>query len=257
MISTTLHQTRVGALDAALHAPPCPRVRAVVLACVAAVVGNVAALVTTPATAAAQDNGSYAGREIANVMSFRGARWLEREARVAEENPDALHALLPIEPGDTVVDLGCGSGFHARRLAGAVGDTGLVLCVDLQPEMLDIARYLAEREGIDNLSLVRSTEADPKLPDGEIDLILMVDVYHEFSQPAAMLEEMRAALAPDGVIALVEFRLEGETARHIKLEHRMSIAQVMNEWRPPLYGLIERIDSPPTQHLFLFGKAEQ
>ncbi len=222
---------------------------------VAAVSGMAGAAVLSPAVLA-QETGTYEGRDIAQVMSYRGAPWLERETRQSEEDTDALHELLPIEPGDTVVDLGCGSGFHARRMAGAVGSDGIAFCVDIQPEMLEIARKLAESDGIDNLSTILSTETDPKLPEGEVDLILLVDVYHEIAQPEAMLQEMRKALAPDGVVALVEFRLEGDTAGHIKLDHRMSIEQVMREWLPAGFELIERIDSLPTQHLFLFGRAE-
>ncbi len=230
--------------------------RSAALKLATSVIAVAATLVMPHASAYAQGRGTYKGREIADTMSFRGASWLERESRVAEEDPAALHALLPIEPGDTVVDLGCGSGFHARQMARTVGEDGFVLCVDIQPEMLEVAERLAEREGIENLSLIRSTENDPKLPPGEIDLILLVDVYHEIAQPEAMLEAMRGALAPKGVIALVEYRLEGDTARHIKPTHRMSTAQVMREWPPAGYELLERIDSLPTQHVFLFHRAE-
>lgn len=209
-----------------------------------------------PATAQAVDEpGVYKGRKIAEVMSYRGAGWLERASRIEEENPDALMAALPIEEGMLVVDIGCGSGYYARRMAAVVGPQGSVLCNDIQPQMLRIAEELAAREGITNISMVLGTEDDPKLPEGEVDLMLIVDVYHEFSLPEPMLHAMRKALAPDGVIALVEFRLEGRTAAHIKLDHRMSIDQVMKEWIPAGYELVERIDSLPTQHLFLFRAA--
>ena len=203
----------------------------------------------------ADDPGVYKGRKIADVMSFRGAGWLERASRIQEENPDALMAALPIEEGMLVVDIGCGSGYYARRMAAVVGAEGSVLCNDIQPQMLRIAEELARREGVTNVSTVLGTEDDPKLPEGEVDLMLLVDVYHEFSRPEPMLHAMRKALAPDGVIALVEFRLEGRTAAHIKLDHRMSIDQVMKEWLPAGYELVERIDSLPTQHLFLFRAA--
>lgn len=218
----------------------------------------VAVLASGFGPAAAQtvdDPGVYKGRKIADVMSFRGAGWLERASRIEEENPDALMAALPIEKGMLVVDIGCGSGYHARSLAVEVGPEGMVLCNDIQPQMLRIASELAAREGITNISTVLGTEDDPKLPEGEVDLMLLVDVYHEFSRPEPMLHAMREALAPDGVIALVEFRLEGRSAAHIKLDHRMSIEQVMKEWIPAGYELVERIDSLPTQHLFLFRAA--
>ena len=225
----------------------------------AAVAGaTVAVLASGFVPAAAQnadDPGVYKGRKIADVMSFRGTVWLERASRIEEEDPDALMAALPIEEGMLVADIGCGSGYHARRLAVEVGPEGSVLCNDIQPQMLRIASELAAREGITNISTVLGAEDDPNLPEGEVDLMLLVDVYHEFSRPEPMLHAMREALAPDGVIALVEFRLEGRSAAHIKLDHRMSIEQVMKEWIPAGYELVERIDSLPTQHLFLFRAA--
>jgi predicted O-methyltransferase YrrM len=199
--------------------------------------------------------GDYMGRTIANVMSYRGATWLERESRPSEEDTDLLFELLPIEEGQVVVDLGCGSGYFARRMAKPVGKSGRVLCVDIQPQMLEIARQLAERDGIDNMTTILSEEDDPKLPAGEVDLILLVDVYHEMSKPEPMLEKMRLALSPGGVIALVEFRLEGTTASHIKLDHRMSVEQVEREWLPAGFELIRLEQSLPTQHLFLFRAA--
>ena len=197
----------------------------------------------------------FKGRKIAEVMSYRGAPWLERATRIEEEHPDELVAALPVEAGMLVVDIGCGSGYYARRLATAVGPEGSVLCNDIQPEMLRIAAELAADASVANMSTVLGTESDARLPEGEVDLMLLVDVYHEFSEPEAMLQSMRAALSPDGVIALAEFRLEGRSARHIKLEHRMSIEQVMKEWLPAGYELVGRIDSLPTQHLFLFRAA--
>lgn len=224
----------------------------------AAALAALAAVTVLPAPAAAQPAGAtdvYEGRKIAEVMSYRGAGWLERATRIEEEHPDELMAALPIEKGMLVVDIGCGSGYYARRMAAAVGPEGSVLCNDIQPEMLRIATQLAERDGVTNMSTVLGTESDARLPGGEVDLMLLVDVYHEFSEPEAMLHAMREALAPGGIIALAEFRLEGRSAAHIKLDHRMSIEQVMKEWLPAGYELVERIDSLPTQHLFLFRAA--
>ncbi len=204
---------------------------------------------------APEEPGVFKGRKIAEVMSYRGAPWLERATRIEEEHPDELMAALPIETGMLVVDIGCGSGYYARRLAAVVGPEGSVLCNDIQPEMLRIATELAADAGVANMSTVLGTESEARLPEGEVDLMLLVDVYHEFSAPEAMLQSMRGALAPDGVIALAEFRLEGRSAAHIKLEHRMSIEQVMEEWLPAGYELVELVDSLPTQHLFLFRAA--
>ena len=155
----------------------------------------------------------YKGRQVAAVMSYRGAGWLEREGRADEEDTAALLAKLDLQPGQTVADLGCGSGYYSRRMATAVGPEGTVFAVDIQPEMLRILRELAAREGISNIVPVQSQEDDPYLPEGEIDWILLVDVYHELQQPEPMLAAMREALAPGGRIALVEYRLEAAMPR--------------------------------------------
>lgn len=195
---------------------------------------------------------SYAGRPIAEVMGYQGAPWLEREGRETEERTDLLLELLPLEPGDLAVDLGCGSGYFARRMAARVGEAGRVLCVDIQPQMLEIARRLAQSEGIENIEYVLADEDDPHLPDGEVDLILLVDVYHELREPGTLLERMRRALRPTGIAALAEYRAEGDSARHIKVAHRMSVAQVKKEWEPAGFELAELIEELPTQHLFFF-----
>ena len=207
-------------------------------------------------TALAQQRDEYRGRPIAEVMSHRGAPWLERDDREREENTSLLIDLLGLEPGDRVADLGCGSGYFARRIAPIVGNDGEVLCIDIQAEMLEIARRLTEREGISNVEMILSEPDDPKIPPGSVDLILLVDVYHELSHPEPMLARMLEALAPGGRIALVEYRLEDESGAHIKLEHRMSVEQVRKEWEPAGFTLIELIEELPTQHLFVFARAE-
>lgn len=202
----------------------------------------------------AQEPGVFKGRRIAGVMTYQGAPWLERADRESEENPAALLAALPLRPGATVADLGCGSGYYARRLAALVGPSGHVRCVDIQAEMLEIAARLATEARITNIENVLSTPTDPRLGAGTLDLILLVDVYHELQRPEPMLEAMRQALTPSGVVALVEFRLEGDSASHIKTEHRMSKDQVLAEWLPAGFELAELIETLPTQHLFLFRR---
>ncbi len=208
----------------------------------------VVACAQTPAT-------THAGRPIAPVMSWQGAPWLEREGRAAEEGTDQLLAALKVAPGARVADLGCGTGFHARRLAKQVGPTGVVWCVDLQPEMLVEAEARAAAEGLGNLRTVQGETDRVPLPAGSVDLVLMVDVYHELSEPGAVQRSIRDSLAPGGRVALVEFRLEGQTARHIKTEHRMSADQAIREWTDAGFTLLERVDSLPTQHLLVFGPA--
>ena len=203
---------------------------------------------------AVSDNVS--GRAPAAVMSHEGASWLERPERAAEERPDLVLEAMELKAGDTVADIGCGSGFFTRRLAQAVGPSGTVYGVDIQPEMLEHLKERCAAEGITNVVPVLGGENDPRLPEGELDWILLVDTYHEFQDPQPMLRAMRDALAPGGKIALVEYRLLGDTAAHIKEEHRMSPRQVLKEWNPAGFQLVDIIESLPSQHLFIFEKDE-
>ncbi len=188
----------------------------------------------------------------AQFMSYQGAGWLERPERVAEERPDDLLAAMGLEDGDVVADIGVGSGFFARRMARLVAPTGTVYAVDIQPEMLEILQGHIEEEGVTGIVPVLSEFDDPKLPAGEIDWILLVDVYHEFGNHDVMLTKMREALKPDGRVALVEYRVEDGTGDHIRGDHRMSVRQVLSEWVPAGFDLVELHEFLPSQHLFVF-----
>jgi ubiquinone/menaquinone biosynthesis C-methylase UbiE len=193
-------------------------------------------------------------REPAQVMSFHGAGWLERASREEEEHSSEVIAFMKLENGDVVADIGCGTGYFGRRIAKEVAPDGKVYGVDIQPEMLEMLKEFCEKEDIDNLEPVLGTETDPKLPKGELDWMILVDVYHEFQQPEPMLAKMREALKPDGRVALLEYRLHGETASHIKLEHRMSVEQVLAEWNAAGFELVDLQEFLPSQHFFIFGK---
>lgn len=196
-------------------------------------------------------------REPAPVMSFRGAPWLERETRQKEEEPYKVIATMELEEGDVVADIGVGTGYYARKIARMVGPEGIVYGVDIQSEMLDLLTEYCETQGLENVRPVLGEYDDPKLPEGEIDWMILADVYHEFSHPKEMLAKMRAALKPDGKICLLEYRLKGDTARHIKTEHRMSVEQVKAEWIPAGFTLLEMHEFLPSQHLFIFGKSDE
>ena len=191
----------------------------------------------------------------AQFMSYQGAGWLERPERVAEEMPDAMLAVMGLEDGDVVADIGAGSGFFTRRMARLVAPTGTVYAVDIQPEMLEILQGYVEEEGVTGVVPVLSEFDDPKLPEGEIDWILFVDVYHEFGNYEAMLAKMRQALKRDGRVALLEYRVEDGTGDHIRGDHRMSVRQVLSEWGPAGFDLVELHEFLPSQHLFIFRPA--
>jgi predicted methyltransferase len=193
-------------------------------------------------------------RTPAPVMTFEGADWLERPERDKEERPDEVIKAMGLKDGDVVVDMGCGTGYFARRMAKAVAPKGKVYGVDIQPEMLDMMKELCKKEGITNVEPVLGEEADPKLPKGAADWMILVDVYHEFQNPQPMLAQMREALKETGKICLVEYRAEGDTAQHIKAEHRMSVKQVLAEWNRAGFELVDLQEFLPSQHLFIFGK---
>jgi ubiquinone/menaquinone biosynthesis C-methylase UbiE len=197
----------------------------------------------------------YKGRRIAETMSYHGAPWLVRETRDKEEHPRKLIEALQVKKGQTVADVGCGNGFYSLQLAKLVGPEGRVLAVDIQPEMLELLKQRADEAGIDNIEPILSTQADPKLPPGEVDLILLVDVYHEFSYPDRMLQAMRASLSRDGRIALAEYRME-DPAVPIKLLHKMSKQQILSEYTANGLKLAGAYDGLPWQHLMFFGRAE-
>jgi len=195
----------------------------------------------------------YMGREIAHVMGHQAADWLERPEREREERADLLIPALKLKRGEVAADIGCGSGYYTRRLASAVGTNGIVFAVDIQREMLDLLTNKLGAERIFNVKPVLGTITDPKLPIASVDLILMVDVYHEFDHPFEMVEAMCRALKPGGRMVFVEFRAEDPKVP-IKTVHKMSEAQVRNEMSVHPLEWIETIGVLPQQHMIMFRK---
>jgi SAM-dependent methyltransferase len=195
----------------------------------------------------------YMGREIAFVMGHQAADWLERPGRDSEENPDLVVKALGLKAGQSVADIGAGTGYYTRRLAKVVGEKGTVFAVDIQPEMLQLLTNKMAEAKIGNVKPILGTTMDPNLQPGSVDLILMVDVYHEFDFPYEMVAAMCPALKPGGRIAFVEFRREDPKVP-IKEVHKMSEAQVKKEMGVQPLEWVETIESLPMQHLILFRK---
>jgi SAM-dependent methyltransferase len=192
------------------------------------------------------------GRRIAGVMGPGGADWLNRPEREAEENVEGALNAINITPGMTVAEVGAG-GYVALRMAKRVGPGGKVYANDLQPEMLDKLRQNAAKEGFANVKTVLGGETDPKLPAGTMDLIILVDVYHEFSQPQKMLQGIRAALKPEGRLVLLEYRKEDPSVP-IRPEHKMSVAEAKTEVEAEGFHLGPVIETLPRQHILVFTK---
>ena len=219
--------------------------------------------------------GRYMGREIATTMHYSGAEWLTRESRQREEDCRRLLEELHVKPGQAICDMGCGNGFYTLKLAhlaGAKGKVyafdiqlgdcsieltfwakGKVYAVDIQQEMLDMLMRRVKEAKLTNVVPLLSTETDPRLKENSIDLMLMVDVYHEFSQPEAMLKAIRKSLKPGGRIALAEFRAEDPNVP-IKPEHKMSKKQILKEFTANGLKLSGQFDKLPWQHLMFFTR---
>jgi ubiquinone/menaquinone biosynthesis C-methylase UbiE len=202
---------------------------------------------------AAQTPGVHplSGRRFAPVMGYQGADWLERIERDEEEAPDVALRMLKIPKGASVADIGAGSGYMTVKLAARVGPTGRVFANDVQPQMLELlARRLAGKR-IANVTMVQGTADDPRLPPSSVDLELMVDVYHELSQPQAMLRHLREALKPGGRLVLLEYRKEDPTIP-IRPEHKMSVAEAKLEVEAEGFTLSKVDEALPRQHILIF-----
>lgn len=201
----------------------------------------------------AQTTHPISGRRIAPVMSVEGAEWLDREERGREERPDRALSALGLKPGMQVGDVGAGTGFYSLRIARLVSPGGKVYANDLQREMLETIRQKAQAQSISNIEEVKGTASDCELPPNALDLVILVDVYHEFSQPQKMLASIRRSLKADGRLALLEFRGEDETVP-IRPEHKMTLKQVRTEITPEGFRFEKSVETLPWQHIVLFRK---
>ncbi len=197
---------------------------------------------------------TYLDRIVAAPMSHEGASWLVRPERQAEENAEKALGHLGLTAGMSVCDLGCGNGYWTLPMAKAVGENGLVFAVDIQPEMLRQLRTRAAKASLENVRSVLGAVDDPKLPEeAKLDMLLMVDVYHEFSHPESMLWAIRRALKPQGVVALLEYR-EEDPEVPIKPLHKMSKYQIMREYSANGLKLVREYNDLPWQHLMFFAR---
>ncbi len=195
----------------------------------------------------------YMGRTVAQTMHWTGASWLVRHKREQEEAGLSMRAKLELQPGMMVCDMGCGNGYHSMPMAKQVAPEGKVYGVEIQEPYFKMLEEAAEKAGITNFVPVHGLIYDPKLPENTLDLILMVDVYHEFSHPEHMLKAMRKALKPEGKLVFIEYRAEDDDVP-IKPEHKMSKEQLTKELNANGYKLVKEYDGLPWQHMMWFGK---
>ena len=186
-------------------------------------------------------------------MGADGADWLERREREREENPSAALDAIGLKPGMTVADVGAGIGYMSLRMAVRVGLSGVVYANDIQPAMLQRLQLNADKAKLTNIRTVLGTETDARLPAGQMDLILLVDVYHEFSQPQKMLQSLRQALKPDGRLVLLEYRKEDPSVP-IRIEHKMTVQEVKTELEAEGFHLDRTLETLPWKHILVLTK---
>jgi ubiquinone/menaquinone biosynthesis C-methylase UbiE len=193
----------------------------------------------------------YMGREIAHVMGYQGAAWLERENREKEERTDLLIQSLDLKAGMTIADIGAGTGYLSRKMALRVTNTGTVYAVDVQPEM--IGKLKAASKQFSNIKPVLSKEDDIQLPANSVDLAIMVDVYHELAYPYEVIQSILKTLKPNGQLVLVEYRAEDDNVP-IKATHKMTEAQIKAEMGVHPLTWQKTIRTLPWQHVVIFTK---
>jgi ubiquinone/menaquinone biosynthesis C-methylase UbiE len=220
-------------------------------------VGTVVALALAALAASQASPGRHpvSGREYARPMGVAGAPWLDRAERESEEQPTRALQIMQIAPGSTVADIGAGSGYFTERLARLVGPTGRVFASDIQQGMIDLLQRRLRSERLENVTVILSEPSNPRLPASTIDLVLMVDVYHELGAPQTVLGHIRTALKPEGRLVLVEYKGE-DPAIPILPSHKMTVAQAKMEVEPEGFVLTTANSSLPRQHVLIFTKAK-
>ena len=194
----------------------------------------------------------YMGRQIARVMGYQGMGWLERPEREAEERTSLLLENMNIQPGDTIADIGAGSGYHVFRMA-KLAQEGIIYAVDIQEEMLAEINRKTKNDGVTNVEAVLGSEKSVNLADNSVDKVLIVDVYHEIAFPKELMESLYRAMRPDAELFLIEYRAEDPTVP-IKKIHKMSEAQAVLEMKAAGLKLKENIGNLPWQHCMVFVK---
>jgi len=186
-------------------------------------------------------------------MGHQAAGWLDRPEREKEEAVSVMIRNLGLKPGMVVADIGAGSGTISFPMAKLVGPKGKVLAVEIQQEMLDLIAQKAAKLGTKNVKGILGTIKDPKIAPASTDLMLLVDVYHEFDYPYEMVTNMVKGLKRGGKLVLVEYRGEDENVP-IKELHKMTEAQVRKEMAFFPLKFVENKTMLPWQHLLVFEK---
>jgi len=175
----------------------------------------------------------------------------ESPERARWQKPDELIEALGVKPGMVVADIGAGTGYFAARFARAVAPLGTVFASDIEPNMIVFLRDRADQEALPNLIPVLASSDDPRLPDGQADLIFICNTWHHLLDRVSYARRLQAELAPGGRVVIVDF-LEGELPVGPPPAHKLSAAQVRAKFEQAGYRLAGSPDLLPYQYVLVF-----
>lgn len=178
---------------------------------------------------------------------------LEGPDRDAWQRPDRIMDELRIGEDSIVADLGAGGGWFTIRLAHRVKPNGLVYAEDIQPQMIEAIKRRVSREQITNVKTILGTALDPRLPV-PVDAVLIVEAYNEMEQPIVLLRNVAAALKPNGLVGIVEFKKEGHGPGPA-LEERVDPERVIRDAEAAGLRLVSRPTFLRYQYMLVFGKS--
>jgi ubiquinone/menaquinone biosynthesis C-methylase UbiE len=161
--------------------------------------------------------------------------------RDATEKPGVLIREMMLQPGMTVADIGTGIGYMLPFLSRRVGISGRVIAEDIYDDFLAAAKQRATNQNLQNVSFVKGTDTDCNLPEGQVDMVLALDVYHHFDYPDKMLATIHKALRADGKLVVVEYyKRESAMPNGRALTHiRLDMPDVIKEIEANHFHLIE------------------
>jgi arsenite methyltransferase len=180
-------------------------------------------------------------------------RALNREAASPGNRPEEILGKLEIREGYAVADLGSGGGFFTLAFARRTGKKGEVYAIDTQAKYLDFIRQRAEREGLNNIVLVRATEMERKLPQASLDLIFARNVFHHLPEPASYFQSLRGFLKRGGRIVIIEHRPKKGFGFVALFKHHTPVQTIIRAMDKAGYRFLSAADFLPDQTFTVFG----
>ena len=192
----------------------------------------------------------YMGREIARVVGPGSVAWLDRASRPQDENTQLAIDKIQVPEDAVIADVGAGSGYYTFRLAPKV-PKGKVYAVEIQDEMIASINEKKKRLNNTNVEVIKGSVTSPNLPENSVDLVIMVDVYHELEFPVEILQAIRKSLKKDGQLLLIEYKGEDPKVA-IRALHKTTVAQLSKELGANGFKLSYEGKFMPIQHFLLF-----